>query len=211
MASEQLSEELLHRYADGDLSADEAAQVRAALQTSEDDAGRVEQLGRLHGLFEAAEPQLVAGLDSDALFARIERAIDESEGIGENDAHASEALPSMQRPKLQALPGGQRMSAPPSRPEAWRTAGPVAGILAVAAAFTLFFWSPSVPESARYEPDRNNPTDEGRVAVAENDTVPGKKGSEVVEVDFGVNTGTVFAVEGEAGEAIAVVWINDQM
>lgn len=34
-------------------------------------------------------------------------------------------------------------------------------------------------------------------------------GTEVLEVDFGGNTGTVFALEGDAGEPIAVVWIND--
>ena len=36
------------------------------------------------------------------------------------------------------------------------------------------------------------------------------RGSEVEEVDFGTNTGTVFAVEGAAGQPLAVVWINDE-
>jgi len=34
-------------------------------------------------------------------------------------------------------------------------------------------------------------------------------GSEVVGVDFGANTGTVFEVEGGNGTPVAVVWIND--
>jgi hypothetical protein len=29
-------------------------------------------------------------------------------------------------------------------------------------------------------------------------------------VDFGSNTGTVFAVKGEAGEPVAVVWLDDK-
>jgi anti-sigma factor RsiW len=36
------------------------------------------------------------------------------------------------------------------------------------------------------------------------------RGSEVVEVDFGANTGTIFEVEGGAGESLAVVWIDDE-
>lgn len=36
------------------------------------------------------------------------------------------------------------------------------------------------------------------------------RGSEVVEVDFGPNTGTVFEVEGRAGEPVAVIWISDE-
>ena len=36
------------------------------------------------------------------------------------------------------------------------------------------------------------------------------RGSEVLEVDFGSNTGTIFEVEGSAGESLAVVWINDE-
>ncbi len=36
------------------------------------------------------------------------------------------------------------------------------------------------------------------------------RGSEVVEADFGNNTGTIFEVEGGAGESLAVVWIDEE-
>lgn len=36
------------------------------------------------------------------------------------------------------------------------------------------------------------------------------RGTEVLEVDFGANTGTIFNVEGGAGESLAVVWIDDE-
>ena len=39
---------------------------------------------------------------------------------------------------------------------------------------------------------------------------PVARGSEVLEVDFGSNTGTIFEVEGGAGESLAVIWINDE-
>lgn len=35
------------------------------------------------------------------------------------------------------------------------------------------------------------------------------RGSEIVEVDFGMNAGTHFSVEGEQGELLAVVWIDE--
>jgi len=42
------------------------------------------------------------------------------------------------------------------------------------------------------------------------DPAPAARGSEVVEVDFGSNTGTIFEVEGGAGESLAVIWIDDE-
>lgn len=36
------------------------------------------------------------------------------------------------------------------------------------------------------------------------------RGTEVVEVDFGPNSGTVFNVEGGAGQPLAVVWIDEE-
>lgn len=42
------------------------------------------------------------------------------------------------------------------------------------------------------------------------DPAPVARGSEVLEVDFGPNTGTIFEVEGGAGESLAVVWIDDE-
>jgi anti-sigma factor RsiW len=42
------------------------------------------------------------------------------------------------------------------------------------------------------------------------DPTPVARGSEVLEADFGSNTGTIFEVEGGAGESLAVVWIDDE-
>ena len=40
--------------------------------------------------------------------------------------------------------------------------------------------------------------------------VASSRGTEVIEVDFGDNTGTVFAVEGSIGQPLAVVWISEE-
>ncbi len=88
------------------------------------------------------------------------------------------------RPPLRAVPGGRER----------RVWGAVATGFAAAAAIVLAVvtW----PESHQ-EP--NGVMVEART-----------RGSEVLEVDFGANTGTIFEVEGGAGESLAVVWIDDE-
>lgn len=87
------------------------------------------------------------------------------------------------RPPLHSVPGGRER----------RVWGAVAtGFAAAAAIFlTVMAW----PETHQ---DPSGVTAEART-----------RGSEVLEVDFGTNTGTIFEVEGGAGESLAVVWIDD--
>ncbi len=54
-------------------------------------------------------------------------------------------------------------------------------------------------------PDRQGPTSPTPPPVVVT------RGSEVLEVDFGNNTGTVFEVEGAVGQPLAVVWIDDEV
>jgi len=42
------------------------------------------------------------------------------------------------------------------------------------------------------------------------DPSPIVRGSQVLEADFGSNTGTIFEVEGGAGQSLAVIWIDDE-
>src|SRR5690606_41299445 len=100
---------------------------------------------------------------SDALFACIERAIDQE--------HEAE------RPRLRLLPFGG--------------AGVTVTILAAAAAFVLVYGRRTAPSET------------------EQALMPAHQGSEILEVDFGSNAGTHFTVEGEHGERLAVVWIDD--
>ncbi len=84
-------------------------------------------------------------------------------------------------PAFREVPGGRER-------RVWGAAA--IGFAAAAAIFLAVFASPKgAPE-------------EGAPAVA--------RGSEVLEVDFGANTGTIFEVEGGAGESLAVVWIDDE-
>lgn len=83
-------------------------------------------------------------------------------------------------PVLRMVPGGRER----------RIWGVVAGGLAAAAAIFL---------AVMTWPGGSTPSD-----------LPIARGSEVLEVDFGSNTGTIFEVEGGAGETLAVVWIDDE-
>jgi len=73
--------------------------------------------------------------------------------------------------------------------------------IAAAAALGIFVRDSRPQPIAEHTPDAGQ-----AVAVLEEPVM----GSEVVEVDFGGNAGTVFAVEGSAGQPLAVVWIEDE-
>lgn len=73
--------------------------------------------------------------------------------------------------------------------------------IAAAAALGIFVRESGPQPIAEHTPDAGQ-----AVAVL----VEPVMGSEVVEVDFGGNAGTVFAVEGSAGQPLAVVWIEDE-
>lgn len=45
---------------------------------------------------------------------------------------------------------------------------------------------------------------------SEQTITPIARGTEVLKVDFGPNTGTIFEVEGGAGQPLAVVWIDEE-
>lgn len=199
-----LEEEKLHRYFDGDLPESEAEEVRQALEQSEEDRARLEQLERLRGLIAMAAEQTAADLESDSLFDRIRTGIDEKKEAGYHEPFR--------------VVEGEKKDAPAPRRhgvETWRVWGPTAAVAAVAAAVLLFFWAAQDPKQAPtagtdVEPEQDTAPSEVEIEESAVATIEPPQGSEVEEVDFGGNTGTVFAVQGDAGEPIAVVWINDE-
>ena len=86
-----------------------------------------------------------------------------------------------EQPALRVLPGGRER-------RLW--GGMAAGFAAAAAVMlAVLAW-----------PGEQSPTEMAGVT----------RGSEVLEVDFGEYAGTVFMVEGGAGQSLSVVWINDE-
>ena len=208
---EPLEDDRLQRYFDGDLDEAEAEEVRRALDVSENDRARLAALEHLHGLLadETLQPRL-DGSEASALFDRIEASLGSSKEAGDETAP---------RPALRVVDGGGDSEATvpvegaplesgrPYRPEAWRIAVPAAVALAAAAALALFLARDSeAPPNGDFVAEQNL---RPHVEDPSLTVVEPPHGSEVVEVDFGDNAGTVFEVEGSAGEPIAVVWIAD--
>lgn len=219
--------ELLHRYVDGDLTVSEREALERRAATDPTIAARIEGLLEIRALVSETAAKASEGLDSDALFARIEGAIAESttsaetssEGAtvsgesgvisGEGDAVSAPR----KRPDLRVLPGGAspRSVAPavPADVRQRRIIGAIIGALAVAAAAAIVFTQsgPGEPEVAVNEPA----VDPETVPAPELNAVAEAEGNrtEVLEVDFGTNVGTIFAVEGDEGQRYAVVWLDD--
>lgn len=189
-----LEEEKLQRYFDGDLPEGEAEEVRRALESSEEERARLEQLVRLRSLIAMAAEDAAADLASDVLFAKVRTGIEEQKRAGYGEPFR--------------VVDGEGKGRRPQHVEGWKV-GLAAGMgLAIAAAVLLFVLStqPDMPVAeAPGAPETQVEVDEFAVT-----TLEAPQGSEVEEVDFGSNIGTVFAVQGAAGEPIAVVWINDE-
>ena len=204
-----LANEKLQQYFDGELSIEETSEIRAMLEAEEHeeheehegsdglDAVRAElaTLGRLHDLVNLAAEASAADLDGDGMFSEI------SEGIAQDGG-------------LRVIRGGGEDAGPrPKGVETWKVAFPLAAV-AIAAAVLFALIGPGTQND---DSVADNVADGSEILVDIDDEhsealvmVEAPHGSEVEEVDFGDNTGTVFAVEGEAGEPIAVVWITDE-
>lgn len=188
-------DDILQQYFDGELSAEEAAVVRRELAEDEELSQKLEGLERLRELMRAGAEEASEDLDSEALFSRIEAALEED--VVDDDP----MFPTQKTPGLRVVRGGQK-AAPPAPPRRVWT-GIVGGALAAAAAVALLLLIPSDPgHQVATGPDHE------REEPVEVEPPPG---SEIVEVDFGYNTGAIFAVEDpDEGARYAVVWISDE-
>jgi len=193
---EKIQDDVLQRYLDGDLPADEMRRVEALLATSPEDVAELERYRRLGELLRVASVDMQERPESmgeraapDALFARIEAEIG-------GDAEAA-APPPATRPPLRAIEGGRGRR---------RVATGVVLAMAAAAAVWLVARSGMAPGTPgegpiAHEGETGSPTEPVVAAL--------HRGSEVLDVDFAKSTGTIFNVEGSMGQPLAVVWIDD--
>ena len=186
----------LQRYVDGDLSAEEQAQMQQRLANEPSLAEELANLRRLHDLVVTAGEYRADQLDSEALFARISAAA-EPEVVSSPRAEVKE-----QSSWKRFLHGF------------WMPAG---SALAVAAAMLLTFYLPvdntalnkkkSEPAAA---PKAEQPVETASKESPSPAALPKSVNSEVVQVDFGDNGGTVFDIALAGGASTPVVWINDE-
>ena len=192
MNAERLEDDTLQQYFDGELTDADADRVREEIETSDENRVRLEVLGNLHELIVLTADEVASDLSADEVYAGV------AEGIAaEKDAG--------QHGTLRAIEGGAESGAP-TGVEGWKIWIPAVAGLAIAAAVLFVVLTPT--EDGVTEPVAETPNNvvEEELAIT---VVEAPQGSEVEEVDFGSNVGTVFEIEGEAGEPIAVVWIND--
>jgi anti-sigma factor RsiW len=178
MDREHPSPEQLERYFDGELTPDEPTDLRAHLASCPECSAQQAALARLRTLIAMTAEDDAQRVDSERMFAAIER------GIAQEIATPA--------PQLADVPARPRIAAP-RRLRRLTNAAPVLGALALAAAV---MWMVYRPDGA---PNDGN-----------DDTYEAAEGhSEIVEVDFGSNAGTVFDIALSDGSSIPVVWIDD--
>ncbi len=174
MESVKTEEERLQRFFDGELGPEEEEALRRELEGSPELAAELAEMEAMREAVRGAARERLMSLDSDALFARIEKEL--AEPTPKSDATEKPAL---------------KLVAKAAKPRHGR--GIAIGLAAAAAVLLVVLARPA----------------NGPPSVIDYG-VPTTQGSEIVEIDFGSNTGTVFAVEGQAGRPVAVVWINDE-
>jgi len=193
-----LEDDKLQQYFDGELPEEEMSEVRAMLDESKDAQLRLDALGRLRELVNIAADVDAEEIDSEGMFANVQ--------IGMRTGQS-----------MRVIHGGRaKKRFPPDGAEVWKIALPVVAV-AIAAAVLFSIIGPGENQDDGNVADGDDRVEETTPEVVIDDDhseplvhVEPPHGTEVVEVDFGDNTGTVFAVEGEAGEPIAVVWISDE-
>lgn len=182
MNGEHPSSEHLQRSHDGELTSAEAAAVHvhvADCAQCQNDLDSLARLGELVRTTVSADAASLADAEFARLFENIERAIS-----------ADEVAPVITLPKPA-----------PKKSRYLQRAAPALGAVALAAAAMLMVYRQDTPNPTR------DSDDDGYEAATSNSDSPGR--SEVVDVDFGPNAGTVFDISLADGSSIPVVWIND--
>jgi len=184
MNTVHLEDELLQRYFDGELSNGSATEVKQHLESCAECQRRHRSLTRLHKLINVTATDAAKGVDFDALFGRIEAGVEE-ESEQRKVVSIQEWLSStrLRKPLLVAP-------------------------LAIAAAAALFIIFQNA-RSEQFARDNYGQKNGEKTALVESQIPQQPPNSEVVEVDFGVNSGTVFEIALAEGVSTPVVWIND--
>lgn len=185
MNAPHVSDDLLQRHFDGELEPADQAEASSHLADCVDCNARLRSLARMQSLIRMAVEDSAPSADFDAMFSRIERETGASAASG--------AMPEAVTPGPSAAEKRARAK--------WFGPATVsaAGVLAVAAAVLLMIWR----GESDHVGDTDRHTESAQLAALETR-------SEIVHVDFGVNTGTVFEIAYADGSSTPVVWINDE-
>jgi anti-sigma factor RsiW len=189
-----VEEELLQRYFDGDLQGAPAASVSQHISACDDCKKRHIALGELHKLIVMSAEHAALDVDFERAFANIER------GTRERPPPSLiERLSVWWRDLIEQRPE-----------QLW---APAFG--AAIAAGLLVFVLRDGGSGAGEQVAATSPKPPAPIVVVEAPTVPPEPvefaNTEVVQVDFGSNPGTVYEIALAGGVSTPVVWINDDV
>lgn len=194
MSDQHLADDLLQRFADGDLSAAHAASASQHLEHCAQCTQAHARLQALHRVIAVAADHSAEGVDFEALYRRIERGTREAPEPG-----FLERLSLWWRELVEHQPG--RLLVP---------AGAFAIVVAVLVSTRTTDPKPKEilvhKDTTATQPAQAPDT----VEDTENALAMASAGSEVVQVDFGDGTGTVYEIALADGVSTPVVWINDE-
>lgn len=175
---------------DGELAPAEAASIERHLSACSACNERLGSMQRLREMITVSAEQVGSEVDFNAMFGRIDQ--------------ATRVLPA---PRLvERLSVWVREALEHNPAKVWAPAG-VAFAAAAAAILALLGGQPEPDNAARKRAREGYGPKEAPMMLAENETA---NASEVVQVDFGSNTGTVFEIALADGASTPVVWINDE-
>ncbi|MBN1655441.1 MAG: zf-HC2 domain-containing protein [Deltaproteobacteria bacterium] len=183
MNTGHLEDELLQRYFDGELSNGSAAEVKQHLESCESCRRRHRSLERLRAFINMTVTDAAREVDFNALYGRIEAGVDKA------------------RDEKKVVSIRTRLGATLRRPVLIASVA-----LAAAVMIIIFRTAPSEPV-ARGGAGRKRSE---RTVLVDSRSAIKLRNSEVVQVDFGANTGTVFEIALAEGVSTPVVWINDE-
>jgi len=194
---EHVQEDALNMHFDGELAPTEAASVERHLASCGECSKRLTSMQRLREMILMSSEQVASEVDFDAMFGRVEQGTKIAPVPGLIDRIGLWVTESLQHNPMRV----------------WAPAGGLA--LAAAAALAFVLRSSGAGTEGEDEVARRGVIAEEReikrekMMVAENDPPSESNASEVVQVDFGSNTGTVFEIALADGASTPVVWINE--
>jgi anti-sigma factor RsiW len=188
VSTEHVQEEALHMHFDGELAPPEAASVQRHLATCGECGDRLASLQRLREMIVMSAEHAASEVDFEAMFGRVEQGTKAAPAPSWGERITLWVTESLQHNPMKV----------------W---APVGGF-AVAAAVLVFVLTRSGGVEETPELARKGVIEEAREPKREKMMIA-SNASEVVQVDFGSNTGTVFEIALADGASTPVVWINE--
>jgi anti-sigma factor RsiW len=182
----RLTDQLLQRYHDGELSESDRRSVEASLAESPEARQSLERIQRLGELLRVMNEEEAAAVSFDGFEQRVMNGLDRAEPPGFGERARVWLGEFFEHRKVVWIP---------------------TAAVAAAAACVMLVLAVATPTQA---PHQHPQPDDGGFVIRglEGDQLP-TWGSAIVAVDFGNGNGFTTSVTDEHGETLGVVWINE--